>query len=1043
MTELPPGLYDRLIDGLLADSLGELNAGLAGRLHSTIVQVDPAELPDRVGELIGGWAQEVLASLKDEHRAETAVLLSRAVLAAVQAMTDLSGDKKSQPVALDTRRGISEPIHRLIAVEHLDPTNKPILIEQPITPLRDTVLMTNSRDQPTVGREIKAEIDSAERIDLVLAFIRWTGIRDLLPALRRHVQSGRVLRVITTTYTGSTEQRALEALVEIGAEVKVSYDTNTTRLHAKAWMFHRPTGFSTVYIGSSNLTFSAQVTGLEWNVRASQRLNPDLISAFDRTFATYWADPHFEEFDSEQFARATSVATATNDVLTPFNIEPYPFQRQILESLQVERLKGHPHNLVVAATGTGKTIISALDYRYLRSKLGRSRLLFVAHRSEILEQSQNTFRHVLRDGSFGELWVGQHRPTRWEHVFASIQSLRNSDYENLDPTQFDVVVVDEFHHSAAKSYAALLDHLRPQHLLGLTATPERTDGLDVLRWFDNRVAVELRLWDALEQGLLSPFHYFGIHDNTDLSKFKWGRGSGYDSEQLTNLYTTDDLWAAKVITAVQETVGSPQQMRALAFCVSVRHAEFMAQHFKKAGLQAQAVSAETPKDVRKQALKDLQQGNLQVLCSVDLFNEGVDIPNVDVVLMLRPTESATVFLQQLGRGLRRAPGKDVLTVLDFVGQQRKEFRFDLRYSRMLGRTRRELQTDIAQDFPYLPAGCSVQLDPIASKIVLENIKNALPTTWPRRISELKELGDVPLAEYLSETGLELEDIYRNGHTWSELRREAGLSKKLPANGEREVGRGLGRLLHIDDQDRIDSYRRLLDSKVPPFAANLDERTRRQFEALLLTVLKPKKGTYAGTDEAAVEFWKHKELRKELLQVLEIEEKNIAHLHGPLRIPQPVPLQVHASYSLAEILTGFNARGVNTPDLPREGVYFDSATATDLLFITLQKSEKDYSPTTRYLDYAISDRLFHWESQAATSALSQRGQNYIKHQARGRKILLFIRLKKRDENGRTSPYFCAGTARYVSHESERPLQITWCLEQPLPGEIFAEFRAAVA
>ncbi|MEX0768855.1 MAG: DUF3427 domain-containing protein [Microthrixaceae bacterium] len=1043
MTELLPGLYDRLIDGLLADSLRELDADRAGRLRSTIEQVDPAELPDRVGELIGGWAKEVVASVGPKDRAQTAVRLSQAVLAAVQAVHESPGEQKSRAVALDDRRGITEPVNRLIAVEHLDPTQQPILIEHPITPLRDTVLMTNSRDQPTVGREIKAEIDSAERIDLVLAFIRWTGIRDLLPALRRHVDAGRVLRVITTTYTGSTELRALEALVEIGAEVKVSYDTNTTRLHAKAWMFYRPTGFSTVYIGSSNLTFSAQVTGLEWNVRASQRLNPELISAFDRTFATYWADPHFEEFNAEQFQRATSVATSPNDVLTPFDIEPYPFQRQILETLQVERLKGHPHNLVVAATGTGKTIISALDYRHLRDQLSRSRLLFVAHRTEILEQSQNTFRHVLRDGSFGELWVGKHRPARWEHVFASIQSLRNSDYESLDPTQFDVVIVDEFHHSAAQSYAALLDHLRPRHLLGLTATPERTDGLDVMRWFDNRVAVELRLWDALEQGLLSPFHYFGIHDNTDLRQFKWGRGRGYNSDELTNLYTADDLWAAKVITAVQETIGNPQEMRSLAFCVSVRHAEFMAQQFKQAGLKAQAVSAETPQEVRKQALKDLQQGNLQVICAVDLFNEGVDIPNVDVVLMLRPTESATVFLQQLGRGLRRAPGKDVLTVLDFVGQQRQEFRFDLRYSRMLGRTRRELQTDIAQGFPYLPAGCSVQLDPIASKIVLDSIKNALPTSWRRRISELSELGDVSLETFLSETGLELEDVYQGGHSWSELRRAAGLSQKLPAEGEPAVSRRLGRLLHLDDQYRIDSYRSLLDRKVPPLTADLEERTRRQFEALLLTVLNPQKGMFASLDEAAADFWRHKELRKELLQVLDIEEKNIVHLHESISIMQPVPLLVHATYSLAEILTAFNARGVTKPDLPREGVYFDAATSTYLLFVTLQKTEKDYSPSTRYLDYAISDRLFHWESQAATSLLSDRGQSYINHLEQGLKILLFIRTEKRNGNGRTLPYFCAGTARYVSHESERPLQIIWQLDRPLPGNIFTEFRAAVA
>jgi superfamily II DNA or RNA helicase len=218
----------------------------------------------------------------------------------------------------------------------------------------------------------------------------------------------------------------------------------------------------------------------------------------------------------------------------------------------------------VAATGTGKTIIAALDYRRLKEELPRARLLFVAHRSEILEQSRTTFRHVLREGSFGEQWVGGERPAQWEHVFASIQSLTAGDIANIDPEHFDVVIVDEFHHAAAASYEALLDHLRPRHLVGLTATPERADGLDVLRWFGGRIAVELRLWDALEQGLLAPFHYFGIHDAKDLSGITWRRGTGYDTSELTSLYTGDDVWASKVIAEVRRKIGSPHRMRALA-----------------------------------------------------------------------------------------------------------------------------------------------------------------------------------------------------------------------------------------------------------------------------------------------------------------------------------------------------------------------------------------------------------------------------------------------------------------------------------------------
>jgi superfamily II DNA or RNA helicase len=1029
--EYVEGLYDQLIDELFGASADDL---AMRSLRAAVESVDPAEISDRLGEVVGRWAAEALATVGTEERAAAAVRLSAAVLREIGRL---------HPDAVDPARRTADPVQRLAAIERVAPTGEPIELRRPITPLRDTVLMTNARDQPSVGREIAAEIESADRIDVVMAFIRWTGIRELLPALRRHVEAGNPLRIITTTYTRSTERRALEALADLGAEVKISYDESSTRLHAKAWLFERATGFSTVYIGSSNLSFSAQVTGLEWNVRASQRLNPDVVVAFQRTFATYWADRHFEPFDTERFAAVMAAGEDDDSILTPFAIEPYPFQRQMLERLQVDRQRGHPHNLVVAATGTGKTIVAALDYRNLRTELDRARLLFVAHRTEILQQSQTTFRHVLRDGSFGELWVGGQQPSEWQHVFASIQSLSANDVTAIDPEQFDVVIVDEFHHAAAASYETLLDRLRPKHLLGLTATPERTDNLDILRWFGERISLELRLWDALEQGLLSPFHYFGIHDGTDLSGVTWRRGTGYDIAELTNVYTADDMWTSKVIAAVSNKIGEPKHMRALGFCVSIEHAEFMADRFATAGITAIAVTSKTAAKERADAITALRTGEAQVLFTVDLFNEGVDIPEVDVVLMLRPTESATIFLQQLGRGLRHSRDKAVLTVLDFVGHQGKDFRFDMRYRRLLGRTRRELERDIEEKFPYLPAGCHLELDAVARDIVLDNIRHALPTTWPQRVQELRELGDVPLANYLDETGLELDDIYRGNHTWPGLRRAAGISIAPAAEGEDKAGRGVARLLHIDDQERIDTYRDLLSAPQPPAAAQLDERTRRQLEGMLLTVLNPRKSTYMSPDEAAAALWRHEGLRHELLEVLPMLEDQIVHLHQPLGLLQPVALQVHANYTREEILAAFGASSVTAPLPLQTGVYWHEPTQTDLFFVTLQKTEKDYSPTTRYLDYAISDRLFHWESQATTSVTSPTGRRYLNHRADGTNIALFVRPTKKDSNGRSMPYFCAGTATYVEHRSDRPIQITWELDDPLPGEIFSAYRAAVA
>ena len=1031
MAELVPGVYDRLVDEWLTNQGGALEAK---RLTATLAEVDPAELPDRVGEVVGEWVRSTLAGIRTDDRATFAVVLTEAVLSQLAHVTN---------EALPDDRSLTKPVRRLVAVERLAPTNTPITLQRPLTPLRDTVLMTNARGQPAIGHEISAEIDSADRIDLVLAFIRWTGIRELLGPFRRHVEAGKPVRIITTTYTGSTEARALQALVDLGAEVKVSYDTTTTRLHAKAWMFHRGTGYSTVYIGSSNLTFSAQVAGLEWNVRASQRVNPELVESFERTFATYWADPHYEHFNAEQLTDAVAGTRTDGAISTPFDITPLPFQTTILERLQVERLRGHANTLVVAATGTGKTVMAALDYRHLRATLPRARLLFVAHRDSILRQSRDMFRHVLKDGTFGELWFGGERPDRWEHVFASVQSIAAADFSNIEPGRFDVVIVDEFHHAAADSYVALLDHLQPKHLLGLTATPERADGLDILRWFDGRITVELRLWDALEQGLLAPFHYFGVHDATDLSSVSWRRGTGYDTAELTNLYTGSDVWVAKILEAVKDKIGNPTAMRALGFCVGIDHAKFMADRFNRAGIRSQSVTSQTPTDERRRAMADLASGALQVLFTVDLFNEGIDIPAIDVVLMLRPTDSATIFLQQLGRGLRKSHGKDVLTVLDFVGLQNRKFRFDQRFRRLLGCTRRELERDIEAGFPFLPAGCRIVLDDVARNVVLDNVRSALPSTWRQRVEELRQLGDVSLASYLHETGLDLDDLYRNGRTWTGLRRAAGLAMPPPLDGETELGRGIGRLLHVDDLDRLDRYRRLLSVVSAPDAASLAEPDRRALQGLLLTIFSPRKGTYVNLDAASGAFWRHRALRLEILAILDLLDDRVVHLTSPLRIGHPVPLHVHASYTREEILGAFGASTVDTPLPLQTGVYWHPATQSVLLFVTLQKTERDYSPTTRYLDYAISDSLFHWESQGNTGTDSDTGQRYIHHAEQGVSVVLFVRQAKTDSTGRTMPYFNAGTTTYVEHRNERPMQVTWHLDQPLPGDTFASYRAAIA
>ena len=348
----------------------------------------------------------------------------------------------------------------------------------------------------------------------------------------------------------------------------------------------------------------------------------------------------------------------------------------------------------------------------------------------------------------------------------------------------------------------------------MTATPERSDGLPILHWFDDRIAAELRLWDAIDQQHLSPFLYFGIHDGLDLREIPWRRGRGYDVEALSNTYTSSDAWARLVVHEVAEHT-DPSSMRALGFCVSIEHARFMAQHFTRHGIAAVAVWGDSPRADREAALRDLAAGRIRVVFSVDLFNEGVDVPTVDAVLMLRPTESPTLFLQQLGRGLRRTPGKTFCTVLDFVGTHRKEFRFDRRFRALLGGSRRDVERAVQLQFPFLPAGCHMHLDAKASEIVLRSLRDAIPTRWPAKVDELRSLRrerpDLGLAEFLHESGLDLDDVYDGSKSWSDLREAAAAPTLRSGPHEAVLRRAIGRLLHVDDRERIATYQRLLSA----------------------------------------------------------------------------------------------------------------------------------------------------------------------------------------------------------------------------------------
>jgi len=1030
--ELVPGIYETLITERLRAVLDDLDSH---GLLATALDVDTAEQASVLADHVGRVVEQVLATVPEADRVGVTNRVLRAALEEAIKHADLVDPVEPGP------RQLAE-IHR--------PDLRSVPLQRPRIPLRDADLLINARGEPGLVAELRTEIESADQIDLLCAFIKWHGIRLLWDELERFVTNGKQMRIITTTYVGATESRAVDALARLGAEVKVSYETRSTRLHAKAWLFRRRSGWDTAYVGSSNLSRAALVDGLEWNVRLSRGATSALIDKFAATFDAYWAEPHFEAFDPDRDGERLSDALGRAHRQEPISLSglevtPFPYQETILDDLDRER---HRHrrwrNLVVAAMGTGKTVVAALDYKRLCAEFGgtrRPRLLFVAHRKEILEQSLRTFREVLVDQDFGELYVDGHSPGEWDHVFASVQSLQRLDVDTFDPERFAVVIVDEFHHAEANTYTRLLQYLQPRVLLGLTATPFRADGRDVTHWFDGHIASELSLWQALERDLLCPFHYFGIADGTDLSGVTWKRG-GYDLAGLDNLYTGNDARAAIVLREVGDKISDPGRMRALGFCVSVAHAHYMARVFTERGIPAEAVDGTTERRRRADVLRRLRERDLNAVFAVDLFNEGIDVPTVDTVLMLRPTESATVFLQQLGRGLRRAPGKDCLTVLDFIGQQHRRFRFDTRYLAVTGGRRSKLADQIEEGFPFLPAGTNIHLTKQAQEIVLANVQSQVKLTRPQLAAEIRALGDVSLAHYLTEADRTLTDVYRGRSSWTELRRSAGFSTAPAGPDEERLLRQLVRFTHLDDPERLEFLRGFASAPTPPALDGLAERQQRLARMIFFTFWRDG-GGFESFDAGFERLWRHPGVLAELVALTEVLDEAAEFTPRALS-PHfgDVPLWAHCRYSTEELLAATGqATLARVPSSDMAGVRYVRDLETDVLTFTLQKSEREYSPTTLYRDYAISAELIHWESQNTTSLRSPTGRRYINQRRDETHVLLFARETKTADTGSAAPYLCLGEADYVIHQGERPIAITWRLRTPLPAAFYS--RAAVA
>jgi len=1045
------GLYEQVINNQLNSELAEISEA-----RKAVAPIDKAEASKVLAQYLADVVQKGLDNVVDNGGDISAqIALTNQIVDLIQNTT-----READFAEL----GVAQRAEQLLALlREQDPRlavgKTAADLSRPETSIAQSSLFTGAIHEPQMYTELKKEIVSADRIDMLVSFIKWSGLRLLMDELREFTQNGGELRIITTSYMGATDVKAIEELRQLpNTKIKVSYDTKRTRLHAKTYVFYRNTGFTTAYVGSSNLSNAAISSGLEWNVKVTKKDLPETIDKIAATFESYWNASEFEYYSEDQkerlarALRAEKYIDGTNPEVYTMDIMPYSYQQEILDKLEAERkVRGYHRNLVVAATGTGKTVISALDYkRFRKQNPGRPcRLLFVAHREEILKQSLYTFRAVLKDANFGAMFVGSHKPDSIENLFISIQTFNSQDFTAKTTSDYyDYIIVDEFHHAAAPTYQKLLAYYQPQILLGLTATPERMDGKSILPYFNNRIAAEIRLPEAIDRKLLCPFQYFGVTDTVDLDTLKWSAG-GYDKGELTRVYTLSGAMANRradlVIGSLLKYVTDINDVKGLGFCVSIEHAEFMCRYFNEHNIPSMFLTGHSPDEERKAAKQRLVAGEVRFIFVVDIYNEGVDIPEVNTVLFLRPTESLTVFLQQLGRGLRLAEDKECLTVLDFIGQAHKKYNFEDKFAALLSNTTRSVTREIKNGFVSAPKGCYIQLEKQAAKYILENIRASYGNTAglvARAATFEEDSGlDLTLKNFLDYYHLDPRSIYKFS-SFSRICARADAIEDFEEPLEEPLTKAFARLSVINSRRWITFLLNILPRLDDVDFAALTDIEKRMLQMFYITVWGKSADSWDNEEvlDNLYALSDSSTLINELIFLLQYQYEKIDFIDEPVDLGFNCPLDLHCTYTRDQLLV---AMDFMKPATVREGVKWLPEKQLDVFFVTLNKSDKDYSPTTMYNDYSINETLFHWQSQSTTAADSPTGQRYINHRCKGTKVLLFVREFKSDRiTGGAEAYTYLGTANYVTHSGAKPMNITWKLDRPIPAKFLKKTNKLV-
>jgi len=945
-------------------------------------------------------------------------------------------------------------------------------------PPHDRALIAGGED--ALIQHVLPHLDQSHSVDIVVSFSLDSGVRLLSSRLQELLDRGGRLRIITGDYLDVTDPPALRRLLDLqGAVQRWVFETDLVSFHPKSWIFHFAGGGGVAIVGSSNLSETALRSGIEWNYRVYNDSKAKgwshVVEGFEsllkreeiKTLTHDWIDAYESRRQVDNERRGLAEAAPEPPLSPPF---PHPIQQQALRALKETRSAGFTAGLVVLATGLGKTWLSAFDSEPF------SKLLFVAHREEILSQAMATFRRVRPAGRFG-LYTGEQKDLTADVLFASIQTLgRTAHLQHFAPSAFDYIVVDEFHHAAAPTYRTLLQHFTPKFLLGLTATPERTDGGDLLGLCQENLVFRCDLFAGIEEQLLAPFHYFGVPDDVDYAQIPW-RSTAFDEEALTRALATQRR-AQNALEQYRLRGGT----KAIGFCCSIVHADFMAAFFGDRGLRAAAIHSGLSSAPRVTTLEQLQSGLLDIVFAVDILNEGVDLPSVDAILMLRPTESSIVWLQQFGRGLRLFEGKTHLNVVDYIGNHRT-FLTKTRTLLNAGEGDRALAIaleEVSQGQRNFPPGCEVTYDLRA----LDLLKQLLSST---------EKGDALEAFYLDfrerhgvrPTALEVFhvgfDPRRTGHgDWFDFVEQKGdlTSKESEAFRRHEAFfNALAttrmvksyKMLLLDAMlaenalpgsvglDALTQQFTKMAARNPRFRADISAPLDELGEVRRLLIENPiaawtgGKGTggkaYFNFDGSA--FSTAFDVSQTLIEafqklVAEILQFRIGqYLTGLLDLSQPEEgtdaqeatvtigkLRLWSDYLRRDIAGLFGAH-FNTGSWNRGMVLMGQDL---ILLLTLKKG--DLATGNQYEDHFLDAQTLQWHTQSQTTRLSKHGR-ILSGSEKGHRVHLFVRPSKL-RNVTAAPFTYCGELSVLDMQGEKPIIVTSKLEEPVPQRLRRAF-----